>query len=366
MSGLRLFDDPSADTKRLFAFTDGSTCQSQLCNVGYAAVFAREGSLDVVEKVSGVFRPSFNNYVAESLAVLAALHVCPQHIDLTIVTDSMALIWAIYDPVVAEQKRFRRGCRPMLVTIRKIISERRGLIRITHVNSHTGRTDVMHRGNALADAEAVRARVEGKHEKVQHFLEHEERVIVWVRSGNLLGTEKGAGLKPIHVHGDLRKSLRRVTRELYFEGWCELKHQGRIPREHGDGLRDQIEFVRKMRDHKALWTIILAACKHIPTASIRARATGAARTSVGQECKWCNTRQTETPDHVWSCKRNAAMMAALECGIGNILDLFACGVAVAGATSQEHDLERMIWANARLTGQLLTPAVVADTANWVA
>ena len=104
----------------------------------------------------------------------------------------------------------------------------------------------MHRGNALADAEAVRARVEGKHEKVQHFLEHEERVIVWVRSGNLLGTEKGAGLKPIHVHGDLRKSLRRVTRELYFEGWCELKHQGRIPREHGDSLRDQIEFVRKL------------------------------------------------------------------------------------------------------------------------
>ena len=37
-----------------------------------------------------------------------------------------------------------------------------------------------------------------------------------------------------------------------------------------------------------------------------------------------------------------------------------------GATSQEHDLERMIRANARLTGQLLTPAVIADTANWVA
>ena len=49
------------------------------------------------------------------------------------------------------------------------------------------------------------------------------------------------------------------------------------------------------------------------------------------------------------------MMAALECGIGNIIDLFACGVAVAGATSQEHDLKRMIRANARLTGQLLTP-----------
>ena len=113
-----------------------------------------------------------------------------------------------------------------------------------------------------------------------------------------------------------------------------------------------------------MWTIILAVCRHILTASIRARATGPERASVDQECKWCNERHIETPDHVWSCKKNAAMMATLECGIENILDLFACGVAVEGATSQDHDLEQMIRANARQTGQLLTPAGIADIANF--
>ena len=60
------------------------------------------------------------------------------------------------------------------------------------------------------------------------------------------------------------------------------------------------------------------------------------------------------------------MMETLESDMGNILDLFACGVTAKSATSQEHELEQMIQANARLTGQLPTPAVVADTADWVA
>jgi hypothetical protein len=70
------------------------------------AVLSKIDSLDIVEKVSGVFRPSFNNYVVAE--ILTAPHACLQHVDLTAVTDSMALVRVIDDPTVTWQKRFRR------------------------------------------------------------------------------------------------------------------------------------------------------------------------------------------------------------------------------------------------------------------
>ena len=202
-------------------YTDGSTAQSTTAPSGYAAVLTL--GTDVIGSFGGACRTSGNNFLAEAVAVLYALHLTPSQAPLLINIDSEACIGAINkcrvvdwhksfmgsrtnDYMLPQRARAISAGRPVLNMIRAMMTMREGSVTLKHVRSHTLRKDFASRMNDLADKEANRAR-----------LAHPEDTVfpVW-----LFGEDRfRIVLDNFPVVGSYGKALRRCLENIRFRKW---------------------------------------------------------------------------------------------------------------------------------------------------
>ena len=347
LTEMALFDDCDTEVTHLVAFVDGSTNQLAQQNTGWAAVFTLPDTgdgQDPLEKYavfSGIFRPSYDNYAAELMGILAALYACPQHIHLTIVTDSLAACWAISDTVVAEQHRFRKGARPVVTTIRKVMIARAGSVNLIHQRSHTGMSTFLARGNARADIHAGSARMVGHGQKVPPFLFGEEDWVVWRTDDRPeWGDDDDEPSPPIHVMGSLRASLCRNVKSRRRKAWCKHETQGAMIRKQRQQLIDQMHFVRKMENSRTMWVFMLTSCGVLPSATVRESMGDETSTTL---CGRCRLRAVETSEHILSCASNRKILHDLSGCISRSLHARAVTQPIGIATTLTERILEALW-----------------------
>jgi hypothetical protein len=151
--------------------------------------------------------------MAEAVGSLAALLVVPEHIHLTIRTDSLASIGGVnrdrnwnWDTVtrgkvfaMSQRSRITQACRPVLSCIRALISRRSGNVHFLHVRAHTGSGDrhslMNERADELANVARLAANVDDHsltNPPVARDLYGQERVIVSVDDIEVTGSYRGA------------------------------------------------------------------------------------------------------------------------------------------------------------------------------
>jgi hypothetical protein len=156
--------DPEYSGAGFVVFTDGSFIRGEdstedVC--GYAAVVCRmedylrpgydfeEGSYIVL---AGAAPLAGANYAAEVKALLVALFALPIEAPLLCVSDALSALQVLWKPTVASGARLRAGARSLVGPARALLHLRTNTS-CTHVHSHSGKTDILSRGNALADAD---------------------------------------------------------------------------------------------------------------------------------------------------------------------------------------------------------------------
>ena len=159
------------------------------------------------------------NYTAESLGHARAIAELPQNCPLTIVSDAQAALQVerrTLEPSAAKPLgiRLRTAARPIHNLLRSMARRRAPFgapITRTFVRAHTGRTNILSRGNAIADKEASAA---GALPAVPPFLLYEEPVVLWICK------EKPSKAKPPclsfahHIISNLRKPILRKGDEV--------------------------------------------------------------------------------------------------------------------------------------------------------
>ena len=78
--------------------------------------------------------------MAEALAVLGAIQMTPAQAELTVYTDSAALIWALLGLDKLSPGRYMRmGARSIVRAIGRLIAARTGITILRHLRSHRQR-----------------------------------------------------------------------------------------------------------------------------------------------------------------------------------------------------------------------------------
>ena len=274
------------NSETIYAFTDGSTPED-LHNSGFAAVFTRTQDFSSFAVRSGGFRCSGNNFLAEALAVLTAILLMPQEARLIVHTDSMAVIGAVRRIRDCERARIRSAARPVITSIRRLLRARVGAVEFRYVRAHTGGTDFESVGNRIADRAANEAREQYKCHRYPHFRYNEERTVLFVDK--------------MHVIGDAREEVKRISERRLFDAWCLRSRQGEIAASHPAEVRALIRHVRRRRDASALQFALLALTQWLPTRSRLSYADP----SLNVSCPLCVCDRREDLRHFVRCPATA-------------------------------------------------------------
>jgi hypothetical protein len=152
-------------------FTDGSYSKDEQGS-------ARSGSAIILCKREDAEDPSYNfhpgscvvvhataplsgaNYSSETTGILTGLRIVPVQVPVLVVSDALSALQAIWRPLTADMKALRQGARPQVIPAQTLLRIRREAgadSSYVHVESHTGLSDTLSRGNELADIEADKA-----------------------------------------------------------------------------------------------------------------------------------------------------------------------------------------------------------------
>ena len=267
--------------------------------------------------MTGVIRTDGNNYVAEAAALVCTLVITPVNYDLTAHIDSTAVIGGSNPQLVSDRRRQRKAARPLINLARRIINFRRATgvdTEIVHVKAHTGNHDTHSVFNDIADSYAKDACSRGEAMQPRdYFLAGEERVVVF------------HSLQ--HVHGDLRKTLKKAALERHIVEWGRRPHQGRVAR---NDRRVVLEFCQRIMRH---WDgeftrfMLTALCEWLP---VEHRLNyDANEVTLTTDCKLClpttksanggHTPIPETCRHVFRCPANKEELANVHSQVALLL-----------------------------------------------
>ena len=272
------------------AFTDGSTVPGGLAPSGVGIVLKDTVTRQTLVEVAEVCKASGNNYMAEALAVLGAVQDDDSlQAELTVYTDSAALIWALLGLDKLSPGRYMRmGARSIVRAIGRLIAARTGITTLRHVRSHTGSDDYRSQGNARGDCLANQAREAGADAPLPWMLEGEEKFVFW-SDGR-------------HVIGDLRAEMRRLQATRNFNKWKTQSHQGRVARATGMYLLSHCRDIRRLafaaRAPDMVLFLVLALCEWLPT---RGRDSHRSDKVEDRICLWCSHRAIDDSWHALSC-----------------------------------------------------------------
>jgi hypothetical protein len=197
------------------------------------------------------------------LAILTALHAIPINVPLLIASDAESALQAIWKPVVANGKAFRTGARSLVSQARDLLALRHLAGTPTswmHVESHTGKSDAISRGNAMADHRAGLAAGEPR----PPALSHEHAFTFWRCCGSC--DHDGFCPTPYHISGNLRASLKKGERSTLLESWrTKTTAQGDVAR-GSPGILRWLDHVRRTGDNVLFNFLIRAITKQLATA----------------------------------------------------------------------------------------------------
>ena len=281
----------------------------------YAAVIVAQDGQKRVTRAS--IRVSGNNYKAEMTAILAGILSCPAQADLDVYSDCLGAIQAIVrhqSPQLAalsermevqksrsEAERIRAGSRPILTTIRKLLDARTGVVSFQHVKSHTRRTDVHSRGNAMADKEANEQRRMGRHGHYPRFAWNEERII--------------ATLCGDYVHGDFRVWAKRRAAIIRRQQWARSKsHASDLMKNCQDAVAPLCAIVRATGDPQQILLLLEGLCSRAPCGNRHSRERNGPAWPEGiWGCPSCDEPGPERTRHIVQCSGTSAIwLAALQ------------------------------------------------------
>jgi ribonuclease HI len=312
-----IFTCEDKDCVELTAYTDGSTSQDSLQNIGYSAVITRSDDPSPPSRSNSIcfgggFRASFNNYLAEALGVLAVLLMVPANCKVTIWTDCLSLINALAKRFVAQGRQIREGARPVINMIRHVREARSAPLVLLHVRSHTKESSRNSQGNDLADILANEARRRYAFTKFPPFLLFESPFVFWRMSDrpstSCLYTPPALsalrlGLRSInatHIVGNIRKELKRGVRGYILQRWANQPSQGRLARLYPDGVMAQLDFVRKEGNPWLLSFFMMASCSWLPVADRRSWASDPRDPS--RTCSLCPLQAPQSTEHIFTCQ----------------------------------------------------------------
>jgi len=303
---------------KVILFTDGSTGESWTEPSGCSVVVTH--GEEVLTSFHFACCASGNNFLAEIVALMAALVAVPSNVDIEIRTDSLSSKYAVdkyrvLDWVTGsfvagyalpQRARALSAARPVLNMIRAVVVARSGAVRVEHVYSHQADSSFPTRMNNLADVLANRARLEAAGTKPRPCFYGEDRYCMTVKGVHVLGSYKQAVLREFRVRGfaSWASGRRSTPAPDYPQGMCPLmpdaRHSARLVASRPRGMRSLCRVVQKSHDPWLMRFFVLAASEWLPTQH-RLRVCGVAGTLRDGTCNICRAAQPETLRHVFVC-----------------------------------------------------------------
>jgi exonuclease III len=307
----------SDGTAEVRVYTDGSTGPMPGLPSGSSVVLVINGEIVRVHEFQ--CRASGNNYLAEMIALLAALQVVPTNIPLTVHSDCLA---GIYSANKRRCRNWRRGtyscnyalpqrarilsaARPVLNGIRAVIRGRTAPTRLEFVRAHTGASNVHARMNQVADEGANRARCGAGPRNLALRMYGEERHTM--------------SIKRIPVVGAFKPAILRCLAARSVSKWCgirhrsrpfigldlppldqEVAHSARLVSAHKTAVLDMSEAVARSRDPQLLRFWVLAVTEQLPVERRLVKCCKAGVPARDHGCKLCGG-PVETVRHVFAC-----------------------------------------------------------------
>jgi hypothetical protein len=186
----------------------------------------------VIATARGACRASGNNFMAEAVGILYALHLTPSEAPIFIGSDSKASIGATNkhriidwlksvdgehtnDYALPQRARATSAARPVMNMIREMIRLRKGSVTFGHVRAHSHGHDFASRMNDIADHEAKLARIEwrGRAREFGTWLVGEDRFRIRISK--------------FPVVGSYRDAIKRRMKEMRLQAWAS----GQAPKE---------------------------------------------------------------------------------------------------------------------------------------
>lgn len=219
---------PSYAGTGLVAFTDGSFKheEGRGCQSGFAVVLCKlsdvadpgfDFSPEKCVILTGTAPASGANYAAEMKGLLTALHAVPVDVPLLGGSDALSAMQVLRRRWISSSAALRLGARSLTLSARSILDLRQQHACPPvwkHIESHTTKSGVLYRGNALADKHASKA----SGDPCCPALSREGAYTLWCDRSRAMDHFEG----PLwHVSGDLRTSLKSVERTALLERWQE-------------------------------------------------------------------------------------------------------------------------------------------------
>ena len=326
----------------LAVFTDGSFrakngASPPIKRGGYAAVITLASNLndptftfqpERIVTISGGSPGAGQSYSAEHLAILAVLQAVPINTPLIFYSDCLSAIQAL-DPSNSSSlaphykptsQRLRQGTRPIVSCSRRRLPSRvlwQAPTTFHHVKAHTGKTDILSLGNALADKIANEAAEDPASLPAQQtpFTVNEERIIFWVKHK--------PNASPTHVIGNLRPVIKKQQQKAHLVALKKLRKQGEVARQVGHRLPRRLEQLRKAHKSTMFFFLLRASAQLLPTPESHvARNASNQRTQV-LHCPLCKRYRAATSRHSFECTAVIPLLTSLHHPIPAILTSLA-------------------------------------------
>ena len=182
----------------------------------------------------------------------------------------------------------------------------------THVRSHTGGTDILSRGNALADQAADEAAENPAYlpSQTQPFLTNEDNLIFWVRHS--------PGATPTHVIGNIRPVLKQRMAKAQLAALCKHPKQGEVARVVGMALPTRFQLLRQGQHTQLFLFLLKAAAQLLPTPdAILRRNEDRLRNKL--LCRACNRLCIASSRHALACPAITSLQLRLHKPVRDLL-----------------------------------------------
>ena len=326
----------------LAVFTDGSFraqngASPPIKRGGYAAVITLASNLnyptfrfqpDRIVIISGGSPGAGQSYCAEHLAILTVLQAVPINTPLIFYTDCLSAIQAL-DPANAAllaphykptSQRLRQGTRPIVSCSRRRLPSRtlwRALTTFHHVKAHTGKTDILSLGNALAYTHANAAAEDPLNRPAQQtpFTVNEERIIFWAKHK--------PNASPTHVIGNLRPVIKRQQQNAHLAALKKLRQQGEVARQVGHRLTRRLEQLRKACKANLFSFLLRASAQLLPTPESHVALNAPDQRTQFLHCPLCKRHRAATSRHPFECPAVIPLLISLHHPIPAIMTSLA-------------------------------------------
>jgi hypothetical protein len=186
-----------------------------------------------------------------------------------------------------------------------------------HVKAHTGKTDILSLGNALADTHANAA---AEHPgnlpaQMKPFLVNEERLIFWVKHT--------PNASPTHVIGNLRPVIKKQQQQAHLLALKQLRAQGEVARQVGHRLTRRLEQLRKAHKPALFFFLLRASAQLLQTPESHAAWNASNQGMRVLHCPLCKRHRAATSRHPFECTSVLPLLTSLHHPVPAILQSLA-------------------------------------------